>query len=27
VSKPVVIGGLVVSVVTVAFSLWWTFFR
>ena len=27
VSKPVVIGGLIVSVVTVAFSLWWTFFR
>ncbi len=27
VSKPVVIGGLVVSVVTVASSLWWTFFR
>ena len=27
VSKPVVIGGLIVSVVTVASSLWWTFFR
>ena len=27
VSKPVVIGGLVVSVVTVASSLWWTFFH
>ncbi len=27
VSKPVVIGGLIVSVVTVGFSLWWTFFR
>ena len=27
VSKPIVIGGLVVSVVTVASSLWWTFFR
>jgi len=27
VSRPVVIGGLVVSVITVSFSLWWTFFR
>ena len=27
VSKPVVIGGLIVSVVTVTSSLWWTFFR
>lgn len=27
VSKPVVIVGLIVSVVTVASSLWWTFFR
>jgi hypothetical protein len=27
VSKPAVIIGLIVSVVTVAFSLWWTFFR
>ena len=27
VSRPVVIGGLVSSVITVSFSLWWTFFR
>ncbi|MEX1217421.1 MAG: PGPGW domain-containing protein [Acidimicrobiales bacterium] len=27
VSRPVVIGGLVVSFVTVCFSLWWTFLR
>ncbi len=27
VSRPVVIGGLVISVITVSFSLWWTFFR
>jgi uncharacterized protein (TIGR02611 family) len=27
VSRPVVIGGLVVSVMTVSFSVWWTFFR
>ncbi|CAB4811899.1 unannotated protein [freshwater metagenome] len=27
VSRPVVIGGLVISVITVSFSIWWTFFR
>ncbi len=27
VSRPILIGGLVVSAVTVAFSLWWTFLR
>lgn len=27
VSRPVVIGGLVISVITVSFSVWWTFFR
>jgi uncharacterized protein (TIGR02611 family) len=27
VSRPVVIGGLVISAITVSFSLWWTFFR
>jgi len=27
VSRPVVIGGLVVSVITVSFTIWWTFFR
>lgn len=27
VSRPVVIGGLIVSVVTVSASVWWTFFR
>jgi uncharacterized protein (TIGR02611 family) len=27
VSKPVVIGGLLISVVTVSISLWWTFLR
>lgn len=27
VSRPVVIGGIVLSVVTVGLSLWWTFFR
>lgn len=27
VSRPIVIGGLAVSVVTVTFSLWWTFLR
>ncbi len=27
VSKPVVVGGLIVSAITVGVSLWWTFFR
>ncbi|CAB4608135.1 unannotated protein [freshwater metagenome] len=27
VSRPVVIGGLVVSVITISCSMWWTFFR
>jgi len=27
VSRPVVIGGLVISVITVSFSVWWTFYR
>jgi uncharacterized protein (TIGR02611 family) len=27
VSRPIVIGGILVSVVTIAFSLWWTFLR
>ena len=27
VSRPIVIGGLVLSVITVSCSLWWTFFR
>ena len=27
VSRPVVIGGIILSVVTVGLSLWWTFFR
>jgi uncharacterized protein (TIGR02611 family) len=27
VSRPVVIGGLVVSVITISCSIWWTFFR
>jgi uncharacterized protein (TIGR02611 family) len=27
VSRPVVLGGLVVSVITVSFTIWWTFFR
>lgn len=27
VSRPIVIGGIFVSVVTIAFSLWWTFLR
>ena len=27
ISKPVVIGGLIVSAITVGLSLWWTFFR
>lgn len=27
VSRPIVIGGVAVSVVTIVFSLWWTFLR
>ena len=27
VSRPVVVGGLVVSVITISCSMWWTFFR
>lgn len=27
VSRPVVVGGLAVSVITVSFTIWWTFFR
>ena len=27
VSRPVVIGGLAVSVITVSFTIWWTFLR
>jgi hypothetical protein len=27
VSRPVVFGGLIVSVITVGCSIWWTFFR
>ena len=27
VSRPIVIGGIAVSVVTITFSLWWTFLR
>lgn len=27
VSRPIVIGGVAVSVVTITFSLWWTFLR
>jgi len=27
VSRPIVIGGLIVSVITVSCSIWWTFFR
>ena len=27
VSRPVVIGGIILSIVTVSLSLWWTFFR
>ena len=27
VSRPIVIGGLVLSVITVSCSIWWTFFR
>ena len=27
VSRPVVIGGLVVSVITISCSMWWTYFR
>lgn len=27
VSRPVVVGGIILSIVTVSLSLWWTFFR
>lgn len=27
VSRPIVIGGIVISVITVSCSIWWTFFR
>ena len=27
VSRPIVIGGIIVSVITISCSIWWTFFR